>query len=84
MHRVLLAGWLGVLGYCALRMTLLAAPESCPDTVWVTSDNPACDWSAADVVWYFSLPILAAATLLALIVAVVRRVRRRRRPSIPL
>jgi hypothetical protein len=73
---VLLVGWLAVLGYYVLRVTLWAKRASCPDTVWESGNDPACEWTTADVVWYSSVPFLAAVTLLTLVVSAFRRVRR--------
>lgn len=61
MVRALLIAWAAAIGYYALRVTVWAVPDSCPDTVWESTEDPRCDWNAADVTWMISLPVLALA-----------------------
>ncbi len=79
MIRVLISGWVVIIGYYAVRVTVWAFPDSCPDTVWETSDDPRCDWTLADIGWVVSLPVWALATLIMLCILLVRQIRVRRR-----
>ena len=78
MVRALVIAWAAWIGYYALRVTVWAMPESCPDTVWESTEDPRCDWNDADVMWLISLPILAVVTIVMLIVLVAGQVRKTR------
>lgn len=79
MVRALVIAWAAWVGYYVLRVTVWAFPESCPDTVWESTEDPRCDWNVADVVWVISLPILALATIVVLIMLGARRIKLARR-----
>lgn len=68
-----------VIGYYALRMTVWAVPDSCPDTVWESTEDPRCDWNAADFTWLMSLPVLALATIVVLVILAGRQIKKARR-----
>jgi len=81
MIRALVFGWAVFIGYYVLRVTVWAFPDSCPDTVWETSEDRRCDWTLADIAWLVSLPALALATLIVVGILLARQIRiRRRRP----
>jgi hypothetical protein len=76
--RALILGWAIALDYYALRVTAWAEPDYCPDRFW-DSGPRECDWTVFDIALFVSLPLLAAATMVACAVAVIRRLRNCRR-----
>lgn len=78
MWRALLAAWIVTLGYWLLRSTVLSVPDHCPDKIW-ESGPPECDFTVLDIAFFFSVPVLLALTLRAIIWTVSRRLRRPRR-----
>ena len=80
MWRALLAAWVVTLAYWLLRSTVLSVPDYCPDTIWETGP-PECDYTVLDVAFLFSVPVLLALTVVAVIWAVARRLRRAKRVS---
>ena len=74
-RRALVIAWIVSVGYYALRVTVFAMPDSCPDTVWESTDGPRCDWTYFDVAWVLSLPVLALATLALGVIAAIARIR---------
>jgi len=78
--RALVIGWVAFVGYYVLRVTVWAVPDTCPNTVWESTDDTRCDWSSADVAWIVSLPILGLLTLVALMVVLARRIKLKRVP----
>jgi len=71
--RALAIAWPAFVAYYVLRVTVWAFPDGCPDTVWESSEDPRCDWTYADVAWIVSLPVLVLATLIAVVIFVLRR-----------
>ena len=80
MRWALIVGWVLALGYYALRVTLLAMPDHCPDKIW-DAKPPECDWTTLDVALFTALPVLVAATALYGLVMLVRKLRGSRRLS---
>lgn len=74
MRWALFAGWVVALGYYTVRVTLLAVPDHCPDKIW-HDGPPECDWTSFDVAWLMALPVLAVATVVFGLVAVIRTLR---------
>lgn len=79
MVRALLIAWAAVIGYYAVRVTIWAVPESCPDTVWESTEDPRCDWSLADLTWLISVPVLALTTIVVLLILAGRQINKARR-----
>jgi len=78
MRLALITGWVLALGYYALRVTLLAVPDYCPDKIW-DAKPPECDWSTLDVALFTALPLLVVATAVFGVVTLVRNLRESRR-----
>ena len=78
MRLALITGWVLALGYYALRVTLLAVPDYCPDKIW-DAKPPECDWSTLDVALFTALPLLVVATAVIGVVTLVRNLRESRR-----
>jgi len=78
MRLALITGWVLALGYYALRVTLLAVPDYCPDKIW-DAKPPECDWSTLDVAVFTALPLLVVATAVIGVVTLVRNLRESRR-----
>jgi hypothetical protein len=79
MVRALLIVWAAAIGYYALRVTVWAVPDSCPDTVWESTEDPRCGWNAADLTWLISLPVLALTTIVVLLILAGRQIKKTRR-----
>jgi hypothetical protein len=80
MRWALIAGWVLALGYYALRVSLLAVPDYCPDKIW-DDRPPECEWTSFDVALFATLPMLVVATALFGLVTLVRKLRSIRRVS---
>ena len=80
MRWALITGWVLALGYYALRVTLLAVPDYCPDKIW-DARPPECDWTSLDVAVVVARPVLVALTAEVSLVALVRKLRGGRRVS---
>jgi hypothetical protein len=74
MRWALIIGWIVALGYYALRVTLLAVPDYCPDKIW-DDGPPECDWTTLDVALFTTLPVLTVAIALFGLVTLVRKLR---------